>query len=335
MFSRYTEHLSGVGRSDIYLSRTDIVDPGPRSKQYYIIYKRSLWSFFLTSNISFKPPSLLHHWFTMMLWRALFVLLMFSLLAQGEVTSFGKCVQFFKDGVHPTILSDSTNNNRYQQICQCLLDNNNKPQYFYATLYDTQNKIPVYSAYELLHKDVDRKDYWYVEPQLDGGSNFCMGGLNQIPANNRGDHQALNDDYEKSGYDKGHLYPVYHTSVEPAMKATSTLTNAAPQDPTFNRGQWKVHEMDLAELLGTSCTKNYVVTGVVPGNTNINGRVTVAKYYWTAYCCVNNGMPTQSAGYVGPDNNGKVTAMTLSELEAKLSSAAYYGVKFSVFQGRC
>ncbi|XP_010862820.1 endonuclease domain-containing 1 protein [Esox lucius] len=267
----------------------------------------------------------------MFLWSATLALLLFSLLALGEVTLFRKCSQFFMDGNHPTILVDSTNNNRYQQICQCLLDNNNRPQYFYATLYDTKNKIPVYSAYQLQHKDIERKDYWYVEPQLDGGSYGCMGGLNQIPANNRGDHQALNQDYENSGYDRGHLYPVYHTSVNSAMIATSTLTNAAPQDPRFNRGQWKVHEEVLAKRLN-SCSKNYVVTGVVPGDTHVGRGVKVAKYYWTAYCCV-EGMSKQSAGYVGPDNNGKVQMVTLNELEKILSG--FYGSQFTIFQGRC
>ncbi|KAL0970060.1 hypothetical protein UPYG_G00236610 [Umbra pygmaea] len=266
---------------------------------------------------------------------AVMILLMIPLLANGEVTTFTKCGQFFLQGLHPTILSDSTNNNRYQQICQCLLDNNNKPQYFYATLYDTKNKIPVYSAYELQHADVDRKDYWYVEPQLDGGSHVCMGGLNQIPSNNRGDHQALNRDYESSGFDKGHLYPVHHTSSNSAMIATSTLTNAAPQDPGFNRGQWRVHEEDLAEQLNIACSRNYVVTGVVPGNSIIGSGVKVAKYYWTAYCCIRVDMSTLSAGYVGPDNNGKVQMLTLTELENRLSGPEYYGSPFSLFQGKC
>ncbi|XP_021433441.2 endonuclease domain-containing 1 protein-like [Oncorhynchus mykiss] len=264
-----------------------------------------------------------------------FVLLLFPLFSQGEVTSFVKCSQFFLNHVPPTVLSDPTNNNRYQQICQCLLDNNNKLQYYYATLYDTNNKIPVYSAYELQHADIERKDYWYVEPQLDGGSHLCMSGLNQIPSNNRGDHQALNRDYEKSGYDKGHLYPVHHTSTQSSMLATSTLTNAAPQDPGFNRGQWRVHEEDLAELLNNACSKAYVVTGVVPDDTQIGDGVKVAKYYWSAYCCISKSHTTESAGYVGPDNNGRVQTLTVKDLETRLSGPGYYGSPFYVFQGRC
>lgn len=93
----------------------------------------------------------------------LFLLPAFTL---SEVTTFTKCPQFFAAGIPPTVLHDPADNNRYKQICQCLLDQNERPQYFYATLYDTKNKIPVYSAYEFRRADVDRVDRWYVEPQV-------------------------------------------------------------------------------------------------------------------------------------------------------------------------
>ncbi|KAF5901898.1 endonuclease domain-containing 1 protein-like, partial [Clarias magur] len=92
----------------------------------------------------------------------LFLLPAFTL---SEVTTFTNCPQFFSAGIHPTLLYDPADNNRYTQICQCFLDQNERPQYFYATLYDTKNKIPVYSAYEFRRADVDRVDRWYVEPQ--------------------------------------------------------------------------------------------------------------------------------------------------------------------------
>ncbi|XP_046907718.1 endonuclease domain-containing 1 protein-like [Hypomesus transpacificus] len=254
-------------------------------------------------------------------------------LSQGEVTSFSKCKQFFVNGVAPTILVDLKNNNRYQQICQCLLDQNDRPVYYYATLYDTANKIPVYSAYEFQHQDVDRTDKWYVEPQLDGGVRTCMGGLSHIPSIDRGRHQAVGKDYDGSGFDKGHLYPVHHTSTQASMLATSTLTNAAPQDPGFNRGQWRKHEEGLALHLGVRCSRAHVVTGVVPGNTQIGNGVRVARFYWRAYCCLETGVSLTSEGYFGPDNNGRVETLTVRDLETRLTG--YYGMRFSVFGGKC
>ncbi|KAK3523447.1 hypothetical protein QTP86_033616 [Hemibagrus guttatus] len=261
----------------------------------------------------------------------LFLLPVFSL---AEVTNFTKCPQFFFGGLNtiPTILKDPFDPNRYKQICQCLLDQNG-PKYYYATLYDTKNKIPVYSAYELNHATVNRIDRWYVEPQLDAGNIMCMATQSNIPSPNQGQRQALNSDYEGSGYDKGHLFPVYHTHNDATMLATSTLTNAAPQGSSFNRGQWKKHEIDLATLLLKNCIKAFIITGVIPGNQAIGRNVRVAKYYWNAYCCLGFNGATSSAGYMGPDNNGNVQKGTVNYLEAELQRS--YGQGFNVFQGLC
>ncbi|XP_066515967.1 endonuclease domain-containing 1 protein [Hoplias malabaricus] len=263
------------------------------------------------------------------------VVLLFLLpaVSMAEVTSFTQCPQFFTGGLPPTVLEDKLDNNRYQQICQCLLDQNEKPEYFYATLYDTRNKIPVYSAYEFHRAEVERDDRWYVEPQLDGGTLQCMGGQNKIPMANRGQHQALNKDYDSSGYDKGHLFPVYHTHTTDTMLSTSTLTNAAPQDPNFNRGQWRHYEEDVAALLQWECDGAYVVTGVIPGNQQIGDGVRVAQYYWSAFCCFKGSEVPHSAGYIGPDNNGKVQEVEMKQLEGILSD--HYESEFSIFHGTC
>ncbi|XP_072526177.1 endonuclease domain-containing 1 protein-like [Salminus brasiliensis] len=261
------------------------------------------------------------------------LLFLLPAISLAEVTSFTQCPQFFVGGVHPTVLKDPEDNNRYEQICQCLLDQNERPEYFYATLYDTRNKIPVYSAYEFHRADVERDDRWNVEPQLDGGTMLCMGGQNKIPTANRGLRQALNRDYDGSGYDKGHLFPVYHTHTVNTMLSTSTLTNAAPQEPSFNRGQWRRYEEDVAALLQKECDGAYVVTGVVPGNQHIGDGVRVAQYYWSAFCCFGESGALRSAGYIGPDNNGRVQEVGVKQLESILSDL--YGLDFSVFQGIC
>lgn len=162
---------------------------------------------------------------------------------------------------------------------------------------------------------------------------MCMASQGNIPSPNRGQRQALNTDYEGSGYDKGHLFPVYHTHNTDTMLATFTLTNAAPQDPSFNRGQWKKHEEDLATIVEQECNRAYIVTGVVPGNQVLGNNVRVAQYYWSAYCCFGYNSSTHSAGYIGPDNNGRVKQGSVMWLEDELSK--HYGSVFSMFQGSC
>ncbi|XP_078147998.1 endonuclease domain-containing 1 protein-like isoform X2 [Centroberyx gerrardi] len=258
-------------------------------------------------------------------------LLLFPLLSKGEVSLFGNCPQFFLNGIPPTILG---NINRYQQICQCLLDQNLRPEYFYATLYDTVNRIPVYSAYVFQQLPVTRVDKWLIEPQLDGMIERCMTAPTSLLSDNIGHHQAVECDYDGTPYDKGHLYPVSHTATQRAMQATFTLTNAAPQDSTFNRGQWRLHEQSLANILRTH-PNSYVVTGVVPGNQKIAaGRVMEARYYWSAYCYRHNNGTYQSSGYIGPDQNGRVQTLVLGDLEVALQG--YYNVQtFTVFGGQC
>lgn len=163
---------------------------------------------------------------------------------------------------------------------------------------------------------------------------MCMGTQGSIAASERGWRQALNDDYEGSGYDKGHLYPVYHTDTKDAMLATSTLTNAAPQNYSFNRGQWKKHEENVVTLVQQNhCSSAYIVTGIVPSNQQINGRVRVALYYWSALCCLGGSGALRSAGYIGPDNNGLVQNGTVAWLEHQLSN--YYSSEFSIFRNTC
>ncbi|KAL0151494.1 hypothetical protein M9458_053199, partial [Cirrhinus mrigala] len=87
--------------------------------------------------------------------------LMLSLLSGGSarvVSDFEKeCGQFFANGKSPTTFSGA----QYKQICQTL----NNVDYF-ATLYDTDNKIPVYSAYKFEGlMGCTRLQKWHIEPQ--------------------------------------------------------------------------------------------------------------------------------------------------------------------------
>ncbi|XP_048838293.1 endonuclease domain-containing 1 protein-like isoform X2 [Brienomyrus brachyistius] len=146
-------------------------------------------------------------------------------------TPFVKCKKFFaKPGgivTFPTIF----NQNQYKQICQ-----KKENRYEFATLYNTEDKIPVYSAYLYQGKEeCVRKSTWDIEPQLDdpnGSPN--MGPTEHVEK--AGTHQALTEDYENQiEYDRGHLYPIFHTFKQCTADATFTLTNAAPQNRSLNR----------------------------------------------------------------------------------------------------
>ncbi|XP_036413405.1 endonuclease domain-containing 1 protein-like [Colossoma macropomum] len=223
--------------------------------------------------------------------------------------------------------------NNYKQICQVRYNT-----YEYATLYDTANRIPVYSAYKFEGiKDCDRSDNWYIEPQLEDRDNEAEmapeSSMLQI------DNQAVNEDYDNSGYDRGHLAPVYHARSPSCSDATFTLTNAAPQDRSFNRGQWRKTERDVAHTLNQKCLPNsaFIVTGVVPDYNKppLKNRVRIPGYFWTAYCCLDNNLQVKAArGFIGENRNIPVKEMSVSDLDAVLT-ILYGNRPFSVFGGRC
>lgn len=152
---------------------------------------------------------------------------------------------------------------------------------------------------------------------------------------NYGVHQALNKDYKGSRYDRGHLFPVYHANSQDCANATFTLTNAAPQNPSFNRGKWKEQEEKNANHLVSECKKQtaYIVTGVVPSTIKLKDeeRVTVPSHFWTAFCCFDNNMKIiTSKGYIGKNFENKIPEeKTVTELELELKDL--YHVDFKLF----
>ncbi|XP_059361883.1 endonuclease domain-containing 1 protein-like [Carassius carassius] len=245
-------------------------------------------------------------------------LMMVSVLSGGSaevVRDFReKCADIFANGASPTIL----HGHQYKQICQTL-----KKKVYYATLYDTYNNIPVYSAYKF-NKGIrcERKHVWSIDPQLD----YPGEGPNMVPDRSRqSSNQAVSDDYKHSVYDRGHLMPVSLTSSRDCADASFTLTNVAPQNLYFNRGQWRILEEKIAKELTRRClTKEntaYLVTGVVPGKRKLKGKVNVPSHFWTAYCCLDHNKECQiSRGFIGENKNTAPYNITVNKLQGLLEN---------------
>ncbi|KAF5892472.1 endonuclease domain-containing 1 protein-like, partial [Clarias magur] len=101
----------------------------------------------------------------MILWASLTVAL-FGLLAvhtRAEVVnSFQTCPQFFYKNRAPVGFDQNA-----REICQMLTEYS---RYFYATLYSTSHKIPLYSAYTFDYgcrnsQDGRKSGNWFIEPQ--------------------------------------------------------------------------------------------------------------------------------------------------------------------------
>ncbi|MCX6271501.1 MAG: DNA/RNA non-specific endonuclease [Bacteroidetes bacterium] len=92
---------------------------------------------------------------------------------------------------------------------------------------------------------------------------------------------AGNQDYSKSGYDKGHLFPAANSWTPEIMTESFYYTNVSPQDPSFNRGIWKKLET-LEREWAIQYDDIYVVTGPVLKSTRgtIGKGVSVPVYYY-------------------------------------------------------
>ncbi|XP_027034333.2 endonuclease domain-containing 1 protein-like isoform X3 [Tachysurus fulvidraco] len=285
-----------------------------------------------------------------------------SLTLMEVVTDFQKtCSKFFiqspnrKHIITPTVFKGS----QYKQICQRL-----NYIYTFATLYDTKNRIPVYSAYTFSGEKqaLDQEEVWKNEPQLENMSNCPeMRNMREITDVEMDEyfHQAVSRDYMESiiPYTRGHVFPNQYAADQNQADSTFTFTNIAPQTNNSNREWDKKVEKPMRGEIETlfkqkNAKKAFIVTGVVPGNswisitrkdnnnndnTLVQG-VNIPSFYWTAFCCYYNQTTTISKAYLVRQNEPnpksyEITRLSVDMLNRRLSSL--YKEDFKVFSDMC
>uniref|UniRef100_A0A3P9LG60 Uncharacterized protein n=1 Tax=Oryzias latipes TaxID=8090 RepID=A0A3P9LG60_ORYLA len=201
----------------------------------------------------------------------------------------------------PNILKDGKilDQNRYKPICQTYRNTRT-----FLTLYDTKERIPVFSAIRVGQdqKAGKRPKKWMIEPQLEdesAGENMKRDKNTKRNKNMEIDKeevpyksQASNLDYESSTpYNRGHLYPSSYASNKTIKTSTFTLTNIVPQVKSFNGVSWGKMETCVKCFMEKFCknsngvTEGYVVTGAQPGTEKLKNRVNIPSRMWSAFCC--------------------------------------------------
>uniref|UniRef100_A0A8C4Z2M0 Endonuclease domain-containing 1 protein-like n=1 Tax=Gadus morhua TaxID=8049 RepID=A0A8C4Z2M0_GADMO len=207
---------------------------------------------------------------------ALVILLLMSMdpIATEVVNSVNDCTEFFLDGTPPDIpgvLQQGTiqDQNRYKPICQ-EYENTRR----FMTLYDTVNKIPVFSAYKYTGDDGSKRP------------------RNQKWIKKYSKQASFSDYTHQTDYDRGHIFPSAHAHHKSDKEATFTLTNIVPQSRTFNNGSWKSMEKCVRCVMHEYCLNQnnqheaFVVTGAIPNaNKTLKNKVNIPKTLWTAFCC--------------------------------------------------
>ncbi|NXO46424.1 ENDD1 protein, partial [Locustella ochotensis] len=216
--------------------------------------------------------------------------------------------------------------------------------YHYATLYDRDRRIPVYSAYIYQPGSGKRPHtWWFVEPQLIGKNNLkdmeretVLIDQHKFTLEEIKESQAVLEDYNKmTGLDRGHLSPSGHQNSRESKTATFTLTNIVPQDSSLNNGQWNNYEVRMIPKMSKGCTTTYVITGAVPGNSDaVNGRVNRPSHIWSAGCCLVGAQPKRAWGAIAENNKNEVENLKLGELEDRLSEL-YGGKTVTLFNNAC
>ncbi|KFU94400.1 Endonuclease domain-containing 1 protein [Chaetura pelagica] len=258
-------------------------------------------------------------------------------LGHGEVVTSlqSSCPQFFFQKTPPNSALTPQNP---AWICQRY---GNK--YYFATLYDRNQRIPVYSAYLYQPGPGKRPNTWLVEPQLMGPNypktmekewtllNHFKVSLEQLSKS-----QAVLQDYKNlTGLNRGHLNPSGHHGNSSSRRATFTLTNIVPQDVKLNGGAWNNYEQQTMMRMTKGCKTTYVVVGAVPGNKYIaNRRVNVPSYIWSSACCEVDANNRKAWGVIAENNRNEVQLLTLGELEDSLT-VLYGRGSVSLFHGAC
>ncbi|XP_062990580.1 endonuclease domain-containing 1 protein-like [Elgaria multicarinata webbii] len=219
------------------------------------------------------------------------------------------------------------------RICQFY-----KNAYRFATMYDREKRIPMYSAYKCKSGNGQRYQGWMIEPQLvdpnleksmedERDTNIPSAGIKQ--------NQATFSDYAGTlNTEKGHLNPVSHQPDEDSRAATSTLTNIVPQYSKLNQGEWANYESRVKKE-AEACRDLYVIVGAVPGSEYVSDRrVNKPSHIWSATCCLLDRNRRDSWGAIAKNSENKVRETSLGDLQKEL--AELYGKgKVDLFNSGC
>ncbi|XP_053540152.1 endonuclease domain-containing 1 protein [Ictalurus punctatus] len=275
-----------------------------------------------------------------------------SLTLTMVVNSFKQsCPSFFirnpevkNEIIIPTIF----HGDQYKKICQLW-----KKATRFATVYDTVRRIPVYSAYTLLKVEkTKRSDVWKIEPQLEDINEYknkkeMMDSPRDLKTLGNIINQAVDLDYGKSVYTRGHVFPRSYAANQDQANSTFTLTNIAPQTQNSNGAWAKQVEEPMRTEIKNICRLDqkhlaYIVTGVVPGNNwititrgenNYEKGINIPSHFWSAFCCTgkNDHKELISKAYIAELVNFNVLKLSISRLNKRLTEL--YGQNFSVFPG--
>ncbi len=138
---------------------------------------------------------------------------------------------------------------------------------------------------------------WHLSPEWrgDAARSKTFKPDPDLPA---GYSTVRSSDYERTGFDRGHLCPSEDRDRSPEdNQATFALTNVVPQAPKCNRETWKYLE-EYARKLVDNGSEVYLMAGATgtggtgeqgPATSLANGKITVPAALWKVLLVLPNG----------------------------------------------
>ena len=134
---------------------------------------------------------------------------------------------------------------------------------------------------------------------------------------------AVNKDYIKSGYDRGHLVNAEDFAFDcEKEKCTFSYYNCMAQHPTLNRGSWKSWETTIRKESQFNILKIY--TGAIYGISTIGNGVRVPEHCWKVVYNTKTKLITHILLFKN-DETEAVQRVTLSQLKNLL----HYPIEFN------
>ncbi|MGG7034779.1 MAG: DNA/RNA non-specific endonuclease [Flavobacterium sp.] len=165
-----------------------------------------------------------------------------------------------------------------------------------------------HTGYSLSYNEKYKQANWVAYELTKEKTNTSVKRANKFTKDPMIKTQSADDeDYKKSGYDRGHLAPAADMKwSETAMKESFYYSNMSPQIPGFNRGIWKQAE-ELVRNWAKEYGKIYIATGpVFSDQMKSIGHNEVAvptKYYKVILRCNDN--ECFAIGFIIPNESSK------------------------------
>lgn len=232
----------------------------------------------------------------------------FSTFPTSTVAEVSSCPANFFKGEEPAVVRQSL----LQRSSELCFDE-------FAILHSGLTKTPLWSAEHLSRdrvidaKAIDREDVFHPEPRL--------------PSMDRAELK----DYQRSGYDRGHMSPSADMATVKGQDESFSLANMVPQNAKLNRNLWKDMESTVRALT-KKYNDVYVVTGpafVGDKFLRLNGRVIVPSHVFKAIY-----IPKVNAAAVWwADNSGDGTTyevISLDQLKDRTGIDAFPSLDYMV-----